>query len=73
MATISIFFLVQREFLPTPAKSHYMFNMRDVSKVFQGIYMADPRFYNTKDNIVKLWAHEMLRVFCDRLNTYEDK
>lgn len=59
VATISLFFLVQKEFLPTPAKSHYVFNMRDVSKVFQGIYLADPRFYEGKDNIVKLWAHEL--------------
>lgn len=73
MATISIFFLVQREFLPTPAKSHYIFNMRDVSKVFQGVYNADSRFYNTKDSIVKLWAHELMRVFSDRLNNNEDK
>lgn len=73
MATISIFFLVQREFLPTPAKSHYVFNMRDVSKVFQGVYMADLRFHSTKDSIVKLWAHEMLRVFSDRLISYEDQ
>lgn len=37
-ATINLFNLVQEEFLPTPAKSHYVFNMRDVSKVFQGVY-----------------------------------
>lgn len=59
--------------MPTPAKSHYIFNMRDVSKVFQGIYQADSRFYSTKDNIVKLWAHELLRVFSDRLTNIEDK
>lgn len=34
LATIILFNTVQREFLPTPAKSHYIFNMRDVSKVF---------------------------------------
>jgi len=33
-ATINLFNTIQMEFLPTPAKSHYVFNMRDVSKVF---------------------------------------
>lgn len=34
VATISLFHTVQAQFLPSPAKSHYIFNMRDVSKVF---------------------------------------
>jgi len=34
VATINVFNIIQDQFLPTPAKSHYVFNMRDVSKVF---------------------------------------
>lgn len=34
LATISLFNSVQEQFLPTPAHSHYVFNMRDISKVF---------------------------------------
>jgi dynein heavy chain len=47
--------------------------MRDVSKVFQGLYQADKNFYEGKEHILKLWAHEVLRVFNDRLNTFEDR
>jgi hypothetical protein len=32
---LQLYTLAQRELLPTPTKSHYTFNLRDVSKVFQ--------------------------------------
>jgi len=73
VATINLFNIIQEQFLPTPAKSHYVFNMRDVSKVFQGLYQADRNFYENKEQIIKLWAHEILRVFSDRLNSFEDR
>jgi len=47
--------------------------MRDVSKVFQGLYKADKNFYEGPEHIVKLWAHEVLRVFQDRLISQEDR
>ena len=73
MATINLFNIIQLNFLPTPAKSHYVFNMRDISKVFQGLYQADKNFYEGKEQIIKLWSHEVLRVFHDRLNSFEDR
>ena len=73
IATINLFNIIQENFLPTPAKSHYVFNMRDISKVFQGIYMADQNFYEGKEHIIKLWGHEILRVFHDRMISFEDR
>jgi dynein heavy chain len=46
--------------------------MRDISKVFQGLYMAKKQNQDTKEHIIKLWGHEILRVFADRMITYDD-
>jgi dynein heavy chain len=66
-STINLFSIISEKFLPIPAKSHYVFNMRDISKVFQGVYRADKGFHDTKEHLIKLWAHEILRVFEDRM------
>lgn len=32
-ATLELYYSVTARFLPTPAKTHYLFNLRDISKV----------------------------------------
>ncbi|KAK3235325.1 hypothetical protein CYMTET_54468 [Cymbomonas tetramitiformis] len=39
-ASLDIYATAQKELLPTPMKMHYTFNLRDLSKVFQGIQSA---------------------------------
>lgn len=53
--------------LPIPKKSHYLFNLRDISKVFQGVCNGKPQFINEPNVFIRLWIHEMNRVFRDRL------
>jgi hypothetical protein len=35
IATIGIYRMVAKELLPTPSKSHYLFNTRDLAKIIQ--------------------------------------
>ncbi|XP_010014835.1 PREDICTED: dynein heavy chain 1, axonemal, partial [Nestor notabilis] len=71
-ATIGVYLTITSQLLPTPAKSHYTFNLRDLSKVFQGMLMAEPSTIQDKLQLLKLWYHESCRVFCDRLVSKED-
>ena len=71
MTTINIYTQVIDGFLPTPEKCHYLFNLRDIAKIFQGIYLADPQVHAQKEQVVRMWYHECCRVFMDRLINHE--
>ncbi|XP_061731227.1 dynein axonemal heavy chain 1 [Nerophis ophidion] len=72
-ATIHVYATICSQLLPTPTKSHYTFNLRDLSKVFQGILMAETSMVETKEMLLQLWYHENCRVFQDRLVCAEDR
>ena len=71
-ASIDVFATIVKELLPTPSKSHYTFNLRDLAKVFQGMLMSDAKKITTKEQLARLWVHESQRVFADRLTCEED-
>lgn len=56
--TIATYQTTIEQFKPTPTKSHYTFNLRDVSKVFQGLAKSDPRAISEKKKMIKLLSHE---------------
>jgi dynein heavy chain len=72
-ATINVYRRIAADLLPTPAKSHYTFNLRDISKTFQGILMIRPDYCPDKTTATRLWAHECMRVFHDRLIDSDDQ
>jgi dynein heavy chain len=52
---------------PTPNKSHYTFNLRDISRIFQGLCNANSKLTTQPVHLVRMWVHENNRVFGDRL------
>ena len=72
-STILLYYRIAEELLPTPMRSHYTFNLRDVAKVFQGMLMINSSIVNSAYQIIRLWIHETSRVFHDRLINDEDR
>ncbi|BFG02702.1 dynein heavy chain 6 axonemal [Drosophila madeirensis] len=72
-ACVDVYMRVANVMLPTPDRSHYIFNLRDLSKCIQGILQATNLHYNMENQILRLFYHETTRVFHDRLINQEDK
>ena len=58
---------------PTPSRFHYILNLRDLSRVTEGLLLSTPDNFATVAQLVRLWRNEVLRVFHDRLICAEDK
>ncbi len=73
---------MKNKFITTPIKFHYSFNMRDLSRTFQGIFLLDKESLknsnskyqlNSEVYLLHLWKHEAARVFSDKLRDLEDR
>ncbi len=71
-ACLVMYYRVSINILPTPSKVHYIFNLRDLAKLAQGIMQASTMTTTNQERLAILFAHECLRVFADRLVTEND-
>ncbi|XP_048222854.1 dynein axonemal heavy chain 17 [Perognathus longimembris pacificus] len=64
---------VATTFLPTAIKFHYIFNLRDLSNIFQGLLFSLADILKTPLDLVRLWLHEAERVYGDKMVDEKDQ
>uniref|UniRef100_A0A8D2LCC4 Dynein axonemal heavy chain 10 n=1 Tax=Varanus komodoensis TaxID=61221 RepID=A0A8D2LCC4_VARKO len=72
-ATLALYQMIVHDLPPTPSKFHYIFNLRDLSRVYNGLVQTTPERFQTVTQMVRVWRNECLRVFHDRLINETDK
>ena len=72
-ATLELYHYVLDVLPPTPSKFHYIFNLRDLSRIFQGMSQSTANEIDSESAFVRLWRNEVLRVFHDRLVDANDR
>ncbi|CAH1986862.1 unnamed protein product [Acanthoscelides obtectus] len=71
-ASVALHHKVSQIYLPTAVKFHYIFNLRDISNVFQGLLFSTNDCLNQPFDLVRLWVHECQRVYGDKLIEEKD-
>ena len=72
-ATILVYNQICESLPRTPIKFHYIFNLRDLSRVYEGMCRCTLDKFPNKESLVRLWRNECTRVFSDRLVNNEDR
>jgi len=58
---------ISQAFLPTAIKFHYIFNLRDMANIFQGMLFATGDTCHDANGLIQLYVHEASRVYSDKL------
>ncbi|KAJ3198630.1 hypothetical protein HDU82_001178, partial [Entophlyctis luteolus] len=71
-ATLALHKKVASSFLPSAVKFHYIFNLRDLSNIFQGILFSNKETLKEPMDLVRLWLHETTRTYSDKMVEFSD-
>ena len=58
-ASVDVFNSCRQSLLPTPAKSHYTFNLRDLSRVYEGLLRSTGNTIGAPADFLRLWRNEV--------------
>ncbi|XP_066907622.1 dynein axonemal heavy chain 10 [Halyomorpha halys] len=67
LATINIYMFTLSNLLPTPSKFHYVYNLKDLSRIIQGLLQTSKLIFRRSEQILRVWRNEVTRVLWDRL------
>ena len=71
--TRKIWKVTKEKLLPTPSKFHYVFNLRDLSRIWLGMIGVQATVFTAQNKVIQLWRHEVTRVLADRFVGENDK
>ncbi|XP_069339031.1 dynein axonemal heavy chain 17 [Eulemur rufifrons] len=72
-AALALHQKVTATFLPTAIKFHYIFNLRDLSNIFQGLLFSTAEILKFPLDLARLWLHEAERVYGDKMVDEKDQ
>ncbi|XP_052562272.1 dynein axonemal heavy chain 10 isoform X4 [Culex pipiens pallens] len=71
--TLNLFKVLVVKLPPTPSKFHYIFNLKDLSRIYAGLLQIHPTYFKEVRHLVRVWRNEFNRVICDRLINVQDQ
>ncbi|KAI0982004.1 hypothetical protein GJ496_010034, partial [Pomphorhynchus laevis] len=70
--TIAIHYRIASLFLPTAIKFYYLFNLRDIQRIYEGIIFANNECMLNPESLIRLYTHEAYKTYSDKMLDKDD-